>query len=112
MAVTPKCIIEPTALTVSNAIYYTVNKGLTIIDKVTVVNVTTSYAAITIYLVPYGVTPSGIHRIIKALTIAPGETYEFSAIEGHVLNTGDSIQAFSDTASALSFRVSGREVAL
>jgi hypothetical protein len=110
MAISPKCLIEPTLLTASNASYYTATKGVTIIDKMTVTNVTTLYETVTVYLVPSGITPAGSHRIAMAISIAPSETYEFTKAEGHVLNTGDSIQAFSSTASALSFRVSGREV--
>ena len=110
MAISPKCLIQPVLLTATNANYYAVTKGVTIIDKMTVVNVTTSYATLTVYLVPSGITAAGTHRIIMALSIAPSETYEVTKAEGHVLNTGDSIQAFSGTASALSFRVSGREV--
>jgi len=110
MAISPKCLIEPTLLTASNASYYAVTKGITIIDKMTVTNVSANFTNITVYLVPSGATPSGTHRIAMAITINPSETYEFSKVEGHILNTGDSIQAFASAASSLSFRVSGREV--
>jgi hypothetical protein len=112
MAVTPKCLVEPVLLTTANVNYYTVGKGATIIDKMTVINVTAFDDVITIYLVPSGGSAGSSNRIARNLRIAPDETYEFSKVEGHILNIGDSIMAVAGNASALSFRVSGREVAL
>jgi tetrahydromethanopterin S-methyltransferase subunit D len=114
MAVTPKCIIEPSLLTASSATYYTAPTGtITIIDKMTLVNTSaTLFLAVTIYLIPAGVTPAGSHVVLKAFTLSPNETYEVAKIEGHVLNTGDFIQAFAGTTNLVSFRVSGREVVI
>ena len=112
MAITPKCLIEPTLLTASNTNYYAASKGLTIIDKMTVVNTsTTLFISFTIYLVPSGTAAAASHHaIIKSFTLSPNETYECAKAEGHVLNTGDSIHAAAGTTANLSFRVSGREV--
>lgn len=110
MAITPKCLVEPVVLTTVNLTYYTASKGVTIIDKMTVLNMSANYQTLIVYLIPSGVSPSGNHIIIKNLIIAPSETYDLTKVSGHVLNTGDSIQALAGAASVLSFRVSGREV--
>lgn len=110
MAITPKCLVEPTILTTGNLTYYTASKGVTIIDKVTVVNLASTYQTLIIYFIPSGASPSGDYMIIKNLIIAPSETYDITKISGHILNTGDYIQAASNSSVALSLRVSGREV--
>jgi len=113
MSVTPKCIINPVYLTTSYVQYYLVNKGATIIDKLTAYNNASTYQTITINLVPSGGTLATANRIINNFVIAPGETYEFSNIEGHVLNQGDSIYSLTNSATAaITIRCSGREVAL
>ena len=113
MAVSPKCLLEPSLLTTSTFGYYAVNKGVTIIDKMTLVNTSsTLFIIVSVYLVPSGITLSNTHAIIKSFTLSPNETYEVAKAEGHVLNIGDSIHAIAGTGSLVSFRVSGREVAV
>ena len=110
MAITPKCLVEPVFLTTADVQYYVASKGITIIDKLTVYNVSALYQTLNINLVASGGASSTTNRIVGVFTIAPGETYEFTKIEGHILNTGDSIHSLASANSALSLRVSGREV--
>jgi hypothetical protein len=112
MAITPKCIIEPVQLTNANVNYYAVTKGNTIIDKLTLCNTTTSSANVTIDLVESGGSAGVSKRILSARTISPGETYNCVEASGHVLNIGDSIQAFASVSARITIRASGREVAL
>lgn len=111
MAINNKCLVEPTQLGTSVALLYqagVVTKA--IVKKLTVANSSANAATVTIYLVPSGGTPGAGNIITDAAPVAPGKTYESYECEGHVLETGDSIQALASAASALALRASGIEV--
>lgn len=110
MAIANKCLVESVVLGTSSALYYTAPANTSVvIKKVTVANVGSVAAKVTLYLVPSaGSPPSG--NVTPSGAVAPGKTLELYEAEGHVLNPGDSIQAASDAAATLSLRVSGIEV--
>lgn len=111
MAINNKCLIEATQLGTSASSLYQVNVNITaIIKKLTITNTSAGAVTVTIYLVPSGNTPSTSNMVTDAIAIAAGKTYEAYECEGHVLQTGDSIQAFSSAATSLSIRASGIEV--
>ena len=105
----PQQLVTATLLPNAVASQYTVpaqNKA--VIQKLTVCNTdtTTSYA-VTIYLVASGGSPGPTNMVKNTVVLAPYETMDVSEAVGHVLNAGDSIQAFADTASKVSMRISG-----
>lgn len=110
MAVTPKGLVASQQLTNASASYYLATNVKAIIDKMTICNTTAGAVTATVDLIDSGGSAGVTERIISARSIAAGETYTCPEAVGHVLNSGDSIAALASAGSALTFRVSGREV--
>jgi hypothetical protein len=106
-------LFQPAQLTASVATYYTVpaNKR-TQIKKLTATNPTSSAAVrvVTVHLVPSGGTASDTNMIISARPVAVGQAMDLFEAENHILLAGDTIQAFADAATDVSFQGSGIEV--
>lgn len=111
MSVTPKKLITPAQLTASAATYYTVPANTKArITKLTFTNSDTTARTMTLYLVPSGGSAGVTNILTKAFPIGPGATYEAFEAEGHVLSTGDTIQALADVTSMVTVQGSGIEV--
>jgi hypothetical protein len=110
MAVTAKPLFNPLQAAAAETTQYTTPAGTrTIIDKFTATNTTAAGATITVKLVASGGAAGAGNTIVSAKAIAPGETYTFPELVGHVLNPGDFISTLP-SAVALTIRASGREV--
>ena len=109
-----KVLVESVQLTASAAPYYTTSsKVQTVIGQATLCNTTGSAATATVYFTPPGASPDPSNAIIWQQSVAAGQTADLFQMVNHVLaSSGTSIQAFSDTATALTFRVSGYERAI
>ena len=85
--------------------FYTTTK------KVTVANVTTSAATLTMHKVPSGGTPDATNMIIDALNVPPntiaGGALEIFVAENLTLNPGDTLQTKAGTATAININISG-----
>ena len=81
-----------------------------IIDKATVTNTVGSSVTITVNIVPAAGAVSDANRVIATRAIAAGECYTCPELVGHILEPGGFISTLAGTASALSLRISGREV--
>ena len=113
MSVTPKKAIVPAQITAAAATYYTVPANLrSIVKKLTFTNSTAIARAVTVYLVPSGGTAGVTNILISARIVGPGETYECFEAQGHVLNTGDFIQAFADLTATITIMGSVAEVTI
>lgn len=111
MAITPKKLVAAQQLTNINATYYTTpNTVTTILDKMTLTNTSANAVSVTIDLVDAAGVAAASERMISARTIAPGETYTCPEISGQILYHGDTIQGLASASSAITIRVSGREV--
>lgn len=89
---------------------YTTAAGTrTILDKFTAYNGHTASVLVTVKVVPNGGT-AGASHVIASKAIAPGETYTFPEVVGHVLEPGGFVSVIAATASAVVIRLSGREV--
>lgn len=111
MAVIPKKLANAQQLTNAVATYYTTPSTIvTIIDKMTLTNTSASAVSATVYLVDITGTAANSECLISALGIGAGATYTCPEIVGHILNHGDTIQALASANSALTVRISGREV--
>lgn len=110
MAVSPKGIIASQQLTNANVTYYTSTNIVTIIDKMTLCNTTAGAVTVTVDLVDSGGTAGASERVISARSIGAGETYTCPEVVGHILNSGDTIQALCSANTSVTIRASGRQV--
>lgn len=106
MAVIAKELIASAQLTNASALQYTATNVRTIIDKFTLCNTTAGAVTATVY---FGTASDG-DTIIKARSLAAGETYTCPEMVGHILNSGETIYALASANSSITIRASGREV--
>lgn len=108
---TAKKLFNPALLTASAATYYTSPANTrTLVKKLTFTNTDTVARTVTVYVIPSGGSASATNTLISARALAAGETYECFEAEGHVLSTGDFIQALASTTSVVSIQGSGVEM--
>ena len=111
MSVTPRVIVQPVQLAVAATTQYTVPQGTRcIIDKATVVNTDTVNRTFSVNLVPSGGSPGNANLVIDARAVVPDETYLCQELIGQILGPGDFISTTASAATALSLRISGREI--
>jgi hypothetical protein len=93
------------------AVQYTsdINGVRTIIDKITGMNTTAGALTATVWLLPTGVGAVADAYKIATVAIAPGATYTFPEVAGHVLNPGGAIWTMGSGAG-IQIRSSGRMV--
>ena len=111
MTTTAKCLLEAKFAEAAQTTQYTAPTGTrTIIDKFTGTNSTVSAAALSVNVVVNAGTAAASNLIVSSKTIQPGETYVFPELVGQVLGAGDFISTLAGTASAITIRISGREL--
>lgn len=111
MTVAVRILVQPVQLAVGATTQYTVPTGTrTIIDKATVTNTDTSNRTFSVNLVTSGGSPSNANLIVDARAVVPDETYLCPELIGQVLGPGDFISTTASAATALTLRISGREV--
>ena len=94
----------------SQTTQYTSTGVTTIIDKFTATNYNAAAATISVNIVTSGDTAGNQNLIVKTKTLQPTETYTFPELVGQVLMATGYISTIASIASALTIRVSGREV--
>lgn len=110
MTVNAKPIIAAQIASNAQTTYYTANAVRTIIDKFTGTNYSAGAVTLSINLVTAGDTAGNQNLIVKAKSLAAGETYTFPEIVGHVLGIGDFISAIASAATSITIRANGREI--
>jgi hypothetical protein len=111
MSVIAKCLIATKYASNADTVEYTAPAGThTIIDKFTATNIDSSARTLTVYLCPSGNSPGTGYRIISALSIAAGATYDSAELRNQILNVGDTIAVVASLAATVVIRASGREV--
>lgn len=110
MTVTAKNLVPAKTVEAAQTTQYIANGVTTIIDKFTATNYSGSAATISVNLVTPTGTASNDNLIVKAKSLAAGETYIFPELVGHILPSGGFISTIAGTASAINMRVSGREI--
>jgi hypothetical protein len=110
MAVTAKALIGSKQAEAAQTTQYTATNAIAIIDKFTATNTGTANQTLSVNLVTSGGSPGVANLIADARSIAPGETYTFPELVGHVLNTGGFISTLSSSATDITIRASGREI--
>jgi len=111
MTVTVKVPVAPLQMANTQTTQYTAPASTkTIIDKATVTNTDTSNRTFSVNLVQAGGSASNGNLIIKDRSVVPGETYLCPELVGQELDSGSFISTTASAATALTFRVSGREI--
>ena len=87
-----------------------VASSVTIIDAVSITNISASSVTLNLSLVSNAGSAGDINRFIKNRGLLPNETYLCPEILGQVLGTGDFISASASASSALNIRASGRVI--
>lgn len=109
MTTTPKVLIAPKLAEIAETLQYPLaatDSVKTAIDKFTAVNTGAANATLTVHLVPSGGAASVTNAFSK--TLAPGASWPFPDVVGHVLEAGDSISTIA-SAATISIRASGRQ---
>ena len=82
----------------------------TIIDKLTATNTTGTAATITVKIIPAAGSAGASNTVVSAQSVAPGVTYLCPEVTGHILEAGEIVSTLAGTASAITIRMSGREI--
>ncbi|HEV2275650.1 MAG TPA: hypothetical protein VGR96_15870 [Acidobacteriaceae bacterium] len=83
----------------------------TTIKKATVCNTDAVAHLVTVYKVQSGHAAQRQYSIWYQRGLSPGQSMDIFELENHVLASGDFISAFADTASQVTFSLSGIETA-
>lgn len=110
MSVTPKTLVAPLQMQNVQTTQYTATNAKAIIDKATVTNTDTVNRTFSVNLVQSGGSASNSNLIIDDKTVVPGETYLCPELVGQELDSGAFISTIASAATALTLRVSGREI--
>lgn len=110
MAVTPKTLVAPLQLAAAQTTLYTATNCKAIIDKATVTNTDSSNRTFSVNIVQASGSPGNSNLVVKARTVVPGETYLCPELVGQELDSGAFISTAASAGTALTFRVSGREI--
>jgi hypothetical protein len=110
MAVTVKNIIPRKQAENVQTSQYTAVNCKTVIDKFTATNTSAANVTIGVNLVAEGGAAGDANLIVKAKTIAPGETYTFPELVGQTLEAGGFISTIASAATSLTISASGREI--
>ena len=103
-------IVKSVTLTGSAAALYTSPLGTwTQINKLTCCNTDTASHTVTLYIVPSGGSSGATNVTTSAQAVSPGQTWNSPNEYGQVLNPGDAIWGFADTAAHVTILASGTQ---
>lgn len=89
---------------------YTAVNCTTYVDKATFTNTTSANVTLSVNLVTVAGAAGTANLVLNLRSIAPKECYTAPELVGQVLQPGDFISTIAGTASALTMRISGREI--
>lgn len=111
MSVIVKVLVPSLQMQATQTTQYSPGPGISaIIDKATVTNTDTVARTFSANIVPSGQSVGNANLIIDDRAVQPGETYTCPELVGQGLNSGDFISTIASAATALTLRVSGREI--
>ena len=110
MTVTATVLVPPKQMEASQTTQYTATNVRAIIDKATVTNTDTVSRTFSVNIVTSGGSAGNANLVIDTRTVQPDETYLCPELVGHVLAPGGFISTIASNATALTLRVSGREI--
>ena len=98
-------------LALGASVIYTAPANTTsIVEAITATNKTGAAATVTVYLVASGGSADGTTIIIDNKNVPANSEIALDSVIGHTLITSGTIQALSDTATAVNLRTSVREI--
>lgn len=108
MSVAPLTLVQGVQLPASVTPQYTCpTNSKVVIRHVTFTNTDTGSRTVTAHLVPAGGSVSASTMVMDAQSIAASATYVSPELSGIVMNAGDTLQMFADTAAKVSVNASG-----
>ena len=110
MTVTVKVLVPPKQMEATQTTQYTATNAKAIIDKATVTNTNTANVTFSVNLVTSGGSAGNSNLVIDERTVVPGETYLCQELVGQAMESGSFISTIASAATALTLRVSGREI--
>lgn len=110
MTVTVKVLVPPKQMEATQTTQYTATNAKAIIDKATVTNTDTVNRTFSVNLVTSGGSAGNANLVIDERTVVPGETYLCQELVGQALESGSFISTIASAATALTIRISGREI--
>ncbi|ACI52195.1 conserved hypothetical protein [Gluconacetobacter diazotrophicus PA1 5] len=111
MSVQPVSLIAAQAVPASAASLYISPTGvISRIDSLSVCNIGTAPAQVTIYLVPSGSTAGATNTTTLSQTILGGQTWNSPNEIGKVLSPGDAIAVMASASNALTVVAAGLQV--
>ena len=110
MAVIVKVLVPPLQMQATQTTQYTATVVKAIIDKATVTNTDTVNRTFSVNLVTSGGSAGNANLVIDDRTVVPGETYLCQELVGQALEPGGFISTIASSATALTLRISGREI--
>ena len=110
MTVTVTVLVPPKQMEATQTTQYTATNARAIIDKATVTNTDTVNRTFSVNLVTSGGSAGNANLVIDDRTVVPGETYLCQELVGQALESGSFISTIASAATALTMRVSGREI--
>ena len=110
MTVTVKVLVPPKQIEATQTTQYTATAARAIIDKATVTNTDTVNRTFSVNLVTSGGSAGNANLVIDDRTVVPGETYLCQELVGQALESGSFISTIASAATALTMRISGREI--
>lgn len=110
MSVLVKVLVPPKQMEATQTTQYTATNVRAIIDKATVTNTNTANVTFSVNVVTSGGSAGNSNLVIKDRTVVPGETYLCQELVGQAMESGSFISTIASAATALTLRVSGREI--
>lgn len=110
MTVTVKVLVPPLQMQATQTTQYTATAVKALIDKATVTNTDTVSRTFSVNLVTSGGSAGNSNLVIDDKTVVPGETYLCPELVGQALDPGGFVSTIASAATALTLRVSGREI--
>jgi hypothetical protein len=110
MTVLVAVLVPPKQLEATQTTQYTATSVRAIIDKATVTNTDSVARTFSVNLVTVGGSAGNANLVIDTRTVQPDETYLCPELVGQVLAPGGFISTIASNATALTLRVSGREI--
>lgn len=110
MTTTVKVLIPAKEAEATQTTQYTAVNCKAIIDNFTVTNNGTANETISINIIPSAGVAGDSNLIVKQRAIAPNETYTFTSLIGHYMESGSSISTLASNANVLTIMCSGREI--
>lgn len=84
--------------------------AITIIDKVTITNISASNVTFSANICDFGETAGSTNLIIKTKNLAPNQTYDAFELVGQVIEVGSFLSMIASASNSLVIKLDGREI--